>query len=320
MLFIKSNTIEEAISLRKWVDTMEEAINISITNDYFMPPRPHYDYKGNTLLLMPGFISEYFATKLVSVFPENQLHSLPVIYGTVLLNDGKTGKPLALLEGTKLTAMRTGAVGGLAIRYLSPKKAKSIGIIGAGVQGLHQAIYACNERQIENVYVFDTSLVQIETFKNALEEYHPHVHIKSAKDVSDLLNNSEIIITTTSSQVPVIPDNFTDFENKTFLGIGSYKHDMQELPDKLFKNSDHIYVDTLHAKNETGDIINPIKKGLINEDQIISIAEIISGKVKVDFNKPRIFKSVGMALFDLFASKTIYETSLKNNLGHKYEL
>lgn len=319
MLYLNANNINSSIPLRKWVDTIEEAMKISITDDYLMPPRPHYDYLGNTLLLMSAFIPEYFATKLVSVFPENASKSLPIVYGMVILNDGQSGKPLALLNGSKLTAMRTGAVGGLGVRHLSPKNAKNLGIIGVGVQGLHQAIFACNERQIERIYVYDSSTEQIEQFKTNLEDYHPHVLVESVTKVEELLDKSEIIITATASKTPVIPEYYLKFSDKTYIGVGSYKPDMQELSNKLFKSTDQIYVDTMHAKRETGDIINPINKALIKDNDILSIAEIITGNKKVDLNTPRIFKSVGMALFDLCASKQVYEAALQNNLGHKLE-
>ena len=94
---------------------------------------------------MPCFGSDYFSTKLVSVFPKNLLIKEPMIYGSVILNDGQTGKPLAVMDGSKLTAMRTAAVGAVGVKHLSPENASTLGVVGLGIQGFHQALFACND-------------------------------------------------------------------------------------------------------------------------------------------------------------------------------
>ena len=162
MRILTSKDVAHAAGPDEIVDAAARALKIAETGDCLMPPRTHLDYGGNILLLMPAFAGGAFATKLVSVFPNNPGKGLPPIYGSVILNDGDTGKPLALLEGGKLTAMRTGAVGGLAVRLLSDPGAKTAAVIGAGVQGLHQAFFAASQRDLSNIRFFDASAQRAE--------------------------------------------------------------------------------------------------------------------------------------------------------------
>jgi len=313
MRIFDSNTIATAMPLQNWVNIMQEAVLSTLKGNYFMPPRPHYDYQGNTLLVMPCFTDDYFATKLVSVFPKNQAINKPSIYGSVILNDGKTGEALALFDGGKLTAMRTGAVGGLAIRHLAKANTKTIGIIGAGIQGLHQALFACCERDIEEVYVFDYSKANKKNFRDEFQNIHSSVQLYFVNSVYSLLEKADIIITATSSEKPVFPEDFSEFKNKSIIGVGSYKPSMQEFSNTLLRSVSCIYSDTEHAKTETGDLINPLQKGWIKEESIIPLAKLIAEKQKPESTV--LFKSVGMALFDLFAAKAIYEEALKKNVG-----
>ena len=108
-------------------------------------------------MYMPCYTKEIIGTKILSIFPDNAKLGLPSIDGIVYLNDYTTGKPLAVLDGQAVTAWRTGAVGGVAVRHLSRKDCHTVGIVGAGVQGFHQALYACAAREIHTVYVYNHS-------------------------------------------------------------------------------------------------------------------------------------------------------------------
>ena len=135
MLILNSDHLETLLSYTEMVDCMEEALVLQEKGNYNMPPRMHVDDGDNTLLLMPAIIGEKMTTKLVSVFPGNSKRNLPPIMGTVIYNDGNTGEPLALINGSKLTAIRTAAVSGVAMRYLADLDIGSVGIFGAGMQG-----------------------------------------------------------------------------------------------------------------------------------------------------------------------------------------
>ncbi|MDA3778742.1 MAG: ornithine cyclodeaminase family protein [Bacteroidales bacterium] len=314
MLILNDKDIYKTLSLDKYTQAIEEAMLMTDSNEIHIPDRTHVNFKGNTLLLMPSFINKYIGTKLVSVFPNNTLKSHPTIQGIMILNDGETGKPLAVVDGAKLTAMRTGAVGSIGVKYLTDKSADTLCIVGAGIQGFHQALFACSQRPIKTVYVVDNNISNAQKLKNQLSKYYPDIEVIPTSDIKFAVQKSEIIITATTSKTPVIPDDPIILKGKTFIGIGSFKSDMQEFPNSLFRLLSEYYTDTIFAKKETGDLINPIKNNLINENQIVSIKNLVANN-DVKTKGTRIFKSVGMALFDIIVAKNIYTKAMEKNIG-----
>jgi ornithine cyclodeaminase/alanine dehydrogenase-like protein (mu-crystallin family) len=307
MRFINSETISHAASVNEWVNAMEEAILKSLTSDYLMPKRMHLDRGSDTFLLMPCITDEYWTTKLVSFCPGNPSVNLPSIYGTIVLNSSKTGEPLAILDGTRITAFRTAAVSALGIKYLSPVNAKTLGIIGTGVQGIYQAKFACSVRSIEKLTVFDNSERSVEKFIESFNSEFPAIPVTVARDSESLCSESEIIITATNTKEPLFPEKEELFEGKTFIGIGSYKPDCREYPEAFFNTIDQIFIDTIHGLKESGDLIFPVQEELIAEDKIYSLGSLIRNDISLSDRPTRFFKTVGSAIFDLYAAKLIYE-------------
>jgi ornithine cyclodeaminase/alanine dehydrogenase-like protein (mu-crystallin family) len=307
MEYINREKIEEIASVTEWVDTIAEAIQTSISGDFVMPKRMHLDYGDDTFLLMPCITPEYWATKLVSFCPGNKDSGRPSIYGTVVLNSTKTGEPLAIMDGSAITALRTAAVTAVGIRALSPGNARTLGIIGTGVQGICQAVFACSVREIDEIWAYDFSEHNFKLFFEALHSKCPKIRVFQAADSCEVALNSEIIISATNSQYPVFSNERELFTGKTIIGIGSYKPDCREFPEQLFRQLDQIFVDTLHGIKESGDLIDPMNNNWIKEDNIHSLGELLSGKVVLSTNKTRLYKTVGSAIFDLFAAKLVFE-------------
>jgi ornithine cyclodeaminase len=203
--------------------------------------------------------------------------------------------------------MRTAAVSAVGIRHLSPDDSHSLGIIGAGTQGIWQALFACSQREINEIWVFDQNMENLTHFSEKLKSRYPNIKIVQAANSSEVAMNSEIIICATNSQQPVFPDEKELFTGKTCIGIGSYKPDCREFPEQLFCQLDQIYVDTLDGKKESGDLITPVKNSWIVENKIYSIGSLINGENIPTPNGTRLFKTVGFALLDLFAAKLVYE-------------
>ena len=302
-----SNAIGKAAPIERWVAAMEQAFIDTAQGVVEVPQRVHIDRGPNTLLLMPCFGSEYFSTKLVSVFPENIRKKEPMIYGSVVLNDGQTGRPLAVLDGSKLTAMRTAAVGAVGIKYLAPEEASTLGVIGLGIQGFHQALFACQQRSIKTLRIKDPSEGVMARFTERFNAFYPEIKVIPCKSAEELCMASEIVITATGSHQPVVPDSGEWWKGKTIVGIGSYKPDMREFPDPFFADLEQVFVDTPVALEETGDLLEPLKKGLIRERDIYPLWDLIQGKVKTS-GETRFFKSVGMAAFDLYAAKLVFQS------------
>ena len=302
-----SNAIGKAAPIDRWVAAMEQAFIDTAQGVVEVPQRVHIDHGPNTLLLMPCFGSTYFSTKLVSVFPNNLLKKEPMIYGSVLLNDGQTGRPLAVMDGSKLTAMRTAAVGAVGIKYLASEKASNLGVVGLGIQGFHQALFACQQRSIRTLRIMDHSSEVMARFTERFNAFYPEIKVIPCNSAEELCKASDIIITATGSHKHVVPAHGGWWKGKTIVGIGSYKPDMREFPDQIFVDLEQVFVDTPVALEETGDLVEPLKMGLIDEAQIFPLWDLILDRVKPS-GETRFFKSVGMAAFDLYGAKLVFES------------
>ncbi len=315
MLFIQSDDIDKLLPRSEAVEAMEEALLIQEKGDFTMPDRVHVNHDNNLLLLMPAFAGKYFSTKLVSVFPDNSKLQIPSIQGVVVLNDGKTGEPMALFNGAKLTSFRTGAVGGAAMKWLSSENLHTVGLIGAGVQGLSQILFARSVRNFSKLFVYDRNPEKtVETCRLIKNEF-PDLEVLIAQSTDALVKESECVISTTTAIDPVFSDRRELVQDKLFIGIGSYKPDMQEFPDVVCQSAEAVYYDTPMATKESGDLVKPLSKGLIKEDDLISLGSLIQNGSLLRKQGAVVFKSVGMALFDLVIAKNLYEKAKIKNIG-----
>jgi len=320
MLIINEKDIEKAVEPIDLISVIEKAYLIQDKESTNIPDRMQINSGGNTLLVMPGFIESAFGTKLVSLFPENTKLNKPVLNGVMILNDVNTGEPIALINGSKLTSMRTGAVGATAAKYLSPNPVETLGIIGAGVQAYHQALIINSIRSFQKVIICDKDLHKTEALKKKLEDKIKNISISATSNANQLVIDSDMIITATSSNTPVFEIDKNTIAKKTFIGIGSYKPDMQEIPSTLFKVLDKVYVDTLFAKEESGDIKIPLETGLLKESNVIPFAALLSNDVPINNSSVNFFKSVGMSLFDLTVAELIYKKAKDKNLGTEVDI
>ena len=319
MLLLNKDQIADSVTILDVLQAVEEAFLLQESGNYLMPDRMHIEHDGNVLLLMPAFSAGHFSTKLAAVFPDNTALGLPVIHATVILNDATTGKPLALLEGATVTGLRTGAIGGLGIAYTTPRDISTVGLIGAGFQGYHQLLFAAAVRNIKEVRIFDPFVADPGRFVEKLRALLPHVQLMRSSSAKELVENSEVIITATTAQSPVIPAEKMLLENKHFIGIGSYTPAMREYPDTLYELVDRVFIDTDLAAKESGDLSAPLESGILKKKDLVRLGQLINGKIGLDSSKTTFFKSVGMALFDLLTAKLIVEKAQARGIGTKID-
>ncbi len=293
---------------------VEQAYRLVLSKAYNMPDRMHVADKENILLLMPCFSQNFFATKLVSVFPEAAQHGQPAVNGVMILSDNGSGKPLAIMDGAALTAQRTGAVGGLGVKLLTSETVKTAGVLGAGVQGLSQARYLLFNRKIKTLYICDLHKESAINMSCTLKKEYPDVEYVIADHPDHLVENASLIVAATTSRKPLFEISPESVKGKTFISIGSFQPDMQEFPDTVIENVDHVFVDTLFAARESGDIAIPLKKHIVIKEKIKEFAQLLE-KNSYSEDKTVFFKSVGMALFDLMVASAIYQQAMENSIG-----
>ena len=311
MIVLGKKEIEAVMDPQKMMDQIEEAYRIFKSGKYYMPPRTSVENENKTMMYMPCYTGDVIGTKILSIFPDNAKLGLPSIDGIVLLNDHETGSPAAVLDGQAVTAWRTGAVGGTGIRHLAAEDAHTAGIVGASVQGFYQAVYACAAREIHTVYVYNHSDRDLTDYllrlKKAID--NPGTKVVQCKTVEELVRQSDIICTTTPSEIPVLPNDAELLRGKCIIAIGSYTPQMREIPDAIWDVAERVYIELPYACEESGDLCQPLAEGRLTQDRVVLMSDYlssadreVSGKGKTTY-----FKSVGMGLFDVCIAQKILE-------------
>ena len=311
MIFLGKEEVEKLVDPNEIMDQIEEAYRIFGADAYYMPPRPVIEHENKTLIYMPCFTEDIIGTKMLTIFPENAKLGLPSLDGLVILNDRTTGAPLAIMDGQAVTAWRTGAVGGVGIRHLSRKDARTVGIVGAGAQGFHQAVYACAARNIETVYIWNHSDRDLTDFMARLKKTiaDPAVEVVQCKTVEELMKASDIICTATPSEEPVLPNDRELLEGKCIIAIGSYTPQMREIPDVIWDLVDNVYIELPYACEESGDLSQPLAEGRLTMDRVVLMDKFLASGADEDeiAKKTTYFKSVGMGLFDVCVAQKLLE-------------
>lgn len=320
MIVLSDRDVGELLSPRELVSAIEDAARQHEAGRGLVPQRLHLDWDGNTLLTMPAVMSEMLGTKLVSVVPGNSTLGIPVTNGLMILNDAKTGLPLAMLNAAALTAWRTGAVGALGTLYMTPPNLDSVGIIGIGVQGTWQAIFACTVRPIREVFYTSRSLESEGRFRAVVDQHVPGVRVTRCANAAEVLARTSLIITATRSAEPVLPDEPALLEGKHFISVGSFKPSMQELPDSVFKLAGHLAIDSDFARHEVGDVMRPVERGLLRASDVFFIGQLVNGRRSVDVSGTTAYKSAGMALYDLVAAQMAYSEAKRRGIGCRVSL
>ena len=281
-----------------------------------MPVRTSLTTDKGMTLLMPCYAPREDVTmKVVSVYHENSGLNLPTVTATVLVLDSNTGLPLALIEGNSLTAMRTGATGGLAATLLARKDAKTVALFGAGVQARTQLQALMAVHNIEQVNLISQTVTSAQKLGTEIQKWQKAPQVNLVKTPKEAVSNADIIITATTSSTPVF--NGEDIKLGTHItAIGSYTPEMQEL-DAITVNQARIIVD--HKESclaEAGDLIIP--NAMIDSE----IGEIINGVKPERKNDHEItlFKSVGVAIQDTFMANLILKNAQKKQLGIMVDL
>jgi ornithine cyclodeaminase/alanine dehydrogenase len=325
VLILSHSDLERIVSMKETIDALERAFRELVNRTARLPIRTALSVPEarGWVGIMPAYLGgmRSLSTKIVTVYDENLAKGLPTTMATIILNDPETGKVLAVMEGGFVTAMRTGGVGGLAAKYLSRKNSRTVGIFGAGVQARSQLIALKEVRDIRDVYVYDPVLERARSFgvKMGREVGIPiHVSAKSA----DLVKKSDIIVTVSTSKIPVFDGRL--LRPGTHLNVfGSFKPTDREVDDEAVKRSTVIVDLREAALQEAGDLIVPLKAGIITEHHIrAELGEIItkSKPGRISERDITLFKSVGLGIQDCAIACLAYKNARKQRVGLEVDL
>lgn len=216
MLILSHAELLELLPTTRIIEAVESGVRALQAGEAAIPDRGHLHWQGTTLLTMPAGNRGFLGIKCVAVTPSNAQRGLPVTSGAMLLLLADTGAPLALMNAAALTCQRTGAVGALGVKYLTPDTTDSVGIVGIGVQGLWQAIFACAVRPIRTIFYVARKDEAAAQFESELASRVPHVKRTRCADARELLGRTNLVITATTASSPVLSEEPELLEGKHF--------------------------------------------------------------------------------------------------------
>ena len=334
MLILTQKEVEKLIPLKdikKVVDAVERAFLDHGRGKVQMPAKLYLNFEkfNGDLRIMPSF-SETLGmagTKLVNVHPGNpslrrsfggqKKIGLKTVMAVITLNDPKTGVPLALMDGTYITALRTGAGGAVSAKYLAKKEASSLGIVGAGVQAFFQILAISKVKKLKEIVVCDIRDEAIENLAKLLAKEKIKIRKGELKNVCQ----KDILVTTTPSRKPIIKSKWI-LPGTHIVAIGADAAGKQELESDIAKRA-KIIVDSWEQASHSGEINVPVTKGIIaKKDITASLGEIVCGKKAGRKNDKEItlFDSTGLAIQDLYTADLIYKLAKRKKAGKEVNI
>jgi alanine dehydrogenase len=263
------------------------------------------------LLLMPAWTKSgerLVGCKLVTVYPDNAKVQKPSVYGSYLLLSGETGEPLALMDGTALTARRTACASALAASYLAREDAAHLVMVGAGALSSHLARAHASVRPIRRVTLWNRT--RSHAVQLAFGLTIGGLEVEIADDLEAAVRGADIISCATLSASPLVRGKWLKKGAHLDL-VGAYTPKMRESDDDAVRRA-RVYVDTrAGAPKEGGDIAQPLKSGVLKKDGIRGdLFELCRGEAKGRTSAAQItlFKSVGSAIEDLAAAMLVWRT------------
>jgi len=324
VLLLTRDDVISVLQMKDCIDALEKAFTELAEGSAVLPLRIGIKPPDGLSLYMPAYLQKMnaLACKVVTVYKNNpNKHNMPTTIGKVLLQDSETGDVISIMDGGYLTAVRTGAVSGLATKYLAREDDGQVaGIFGAGVQAKMQLWGVCEARNISKAIVFDKYPEASEKFAKEMGE-KLGIPIDIAQTADDVLQ-ADIICTATSSPHPIF-DGSKVKEGAHINGIGSHTPNARELDTTIVKRSTFIADSKDGCLSEAGDIMIPIQNGELTEDHIYGeLGEIVVGKKQGRNSSEQItlFKSNGLAIQDAATAKLVYDMAKEKGIGKEIDI
>ena len=317
-LILTGQDVEKILTPAIANDTVEKAFRAYGSGQTQMPAKSYLYFPKGDLRSMPAYVfGEGFdiaGVKCVNVHPQNTTHKLPSVMAIVILNDPRTGFPLALLDGTYLTRLRTGAAGAIAAKYLSREDSEVAGFVGCGAQGRAQLACLLNIRKIRKIKIwqFPGDKACAREFQRWVRATYP-LEADVSSRIDDVTLNTDIVVATTPSRVPLV--------NRVSPGthinaIGADAQGKQEINPEILKQA-KVVIDDWDQASHSGEINVPVNRKLIRKNNIhAQMGDIVAGnkKGRTADREITLFDSTGLAIQDICCADVVYQ-ALKNKRG-----
>jgi alanine dehydrogenase len=314
-LILTQRTIRSLITMDQVVPAVERAFLAHGRGQALMPPKVYIDlpqHRGD-FRAMPAYLDGAAGLKWVNSHPQNPArHGLPSVMGVYILSDPETARPLAIMDATWLTALRTGAAGAVASKYLALGQPRSLGFVGCGVQArvlyeAHRVIYGDSLE----LYMADANPAAAEAFAGEAGGDAVSVARAAACD---------IVCTTTPARAPVVQRGWIA-PGAHINAMGADGHGKQELDPAILRAA-KVVIDDREQAVHSGEINVPLSTGELRiEDIHATLGEVVAGtRAGRMGSEITVFDSTGLAIQDVAVAQVIYELAQKRGVGQKVDL
>jgi ornithine cyclodeaminase len=281
------------------------------------------DRHGSTAYFMPGYVSgsDALAIKIVSLAPGNAQRGLPTHLGAMVLLDAATGAPLALLDARLVTEMRTAAVSAAAADALARREAKTLALIGSGVQAKSHLEALSLVRKLERVRVWSPNAAHREAFAREAV-VHGRMPVEAVESAERAVREADVVVTVTLASEPVVRGAWLA-EGACVITVGSSSATVRELDGEAVRRA-RVFVDSrAAASQEAGDLLIAMSEGVIGADHVRGeIGEVFAGRLpgRTSEREITLFKSLGQAVEDAATARLVYERARAAGVGREFEL
>lgn len=325
MLLLSEKQVQSLIDIDELIASLEQAHIQYSTGKAVMPVRlvvPLPQIQGR-ITSMPGFLNEDKALgmKVVTYFQENPQRGLPAILATMMLFSAETGKMIAAMDGSYITAICTACASAVATKALANRETVVLGILGAGVQARAHIHALSRVRRFTKIKIYSPSGSSAASIKNDLES-EISMAIDVAASAEDAIMHSDIVVTVTTAKEPILKMDWLK-PGAHINAVGSHRPDLREIDGATLARA-KIVVDSREAiMAECGDILLAIKEKSISPDAIhAEIGEVLAGTKsgRIDADEITLYKSVGIAIQDVATANLVYRKALERGVGTNAEI
>jgi len=299
--------------------TIEKAFKAYGLGQVDMPAKSYLSFKKGDLRSMPAYIHgqgfDIAGIKSVNVHPDNRRHNLPTVMAVIILTDPETGFPLAIMDGTYLTSMRTGAAGATAVKLLSRKNSAVAGFVGCGVQARTQLACTMDVRKLKTIKVWTAPDEKLARSFARWAKRTCKLETILSDAIDEVTTDVDVLITTTPSRTPLVN---TVSPGTHINAIGADAAGKQELNPKILKGAT-VVIDDWSQASHSGEINVPLRKRQISKKNIHGELGAIAARKKkgrTSATEITVFDSTGLAIQDVSCAFTVYK-DLKEAAGVK---
>ena len=319
-LLLTQREIQKSLTVGKILSLVESSFRDHGRGRALLPAKVYLTLPGQIgdFRAMPAYLAspKRCGIKWVNVHTGNRKRHLPTVMALIVLNDPETGFPLAILDGTYITKMRTGAAGAVAAKYLARKESVVLGLVGCGVQAETQLLFLSQIFRFKKIKFWGLTEKERGQFYQRVGQ--PHLPLEAKATIRETVLGADILVTTTPSRRPLVRREWVK-AGSHINAIGADAKGKEELDVALLKEG-KIVVDDWHQASESGEINVPFAAGKITRKDIHgTLGEVVCGskKGRTSSKETTIFDATGLAIQDIAVAWAVYQKGRGRGIGKK---